>query len=400
MRIGIYGGTFNPPHIGHLTAAAAAAQQLGLSQLLLIPAAQPPHKILPPGSASAQDRLEMTRLAAGDIDFSGKIQVLDWEITRPGKSYTSDTLRQLRETYPADELWFLMGTDMFLSLPAWHEPEVILSICGVAAFGRENGDDLTAQKLFLEQTYDARVRLVSNPHVIELSSTEVRQALGAGGGADLLSPAVYGYILREHLYGTAADLRSLTPDSLRPIALSYLKHKRMAHVLGTEGEAVRLAARYGADETDARMAALLHDCTKKLDMEQQLALCRQYGIELDELEQNALKLLHAKTGAAIAQHVYGLSDAVCSAIRWHTTGRADMTKLEMILYLADYIEPSREFRDEPDVVHLRQACYENLERGMLLGLTMTIEEMQGMGNPIHRDTLSARDWLLKKGVTL
>lgn len=106
---------------------------------------------------------------------------------------------------------------------------------------------------------------------------------------------MWGYIRREHLYGTHTDLTHLTPEELRPIALSYLKPKRMPHVLGTEQEAVRLAERYGADVTKARIAALLHDCTKKLDMDEQLALCRHYGIPLDELEQKALKLLHSKT---------------------------------------------------------------------------------------------------------
>ena len=119
----------------------------------------------------------------------------------------------------------------------------------------------------------------------------------------------YGYILREHLYGTNLDLKRLTVQQLRPIALSYLKPKRMPHVLGTEQEAVRLAERYGADVTKARIAALLHDCTKKLDMDEQLALCRHYGIPLDELEQKALKLLHSKTGAAIAREIADITVA-------------------------------------------------------------------------------------------
>ena len=116
---------------------------------------------------------------------------------------------------------------------------------------------------------------------------------------------MYGYILRNHLYGTDADLKNLTLEQLRPVALSYLKHKRIPHVLGTEQEAIRLAERYGANVEQARRAALLHDCTKKLEMPEQLALCRKYGIELDALEQKALKLLHAKTGAAIARAIYG-----------------------------------------------------------------------------------------------
>ena len=187
----------------------------------------------------------------------------------------------------------------------------------------------------------------------------------------------------------------LTPDELRPIALSYLKPKRMPHVLGTEQEAVRLARRYGGNEIQARIAALLHDCTKKLDMPEQLALCAQYGIELDELEQKALKLLHSKTGAAIARDVFGVEDAVYDAIWYHTTGKPDMTLLEKIIYLADYIEPSRDF-DGVDT--LRQAVYEDLDHGLLMGLSMTIQEMEEMGNPVHHLTRDARDYLLKRGI--
>ena len=201
---------------------------------------------------------------------------------------------------------------------------------------------------------------------------------------------MYGYILRQRLYGTHAALKHLTPEELRPIALSFLKPKRMPHVLGTEQEAIRLARRYGADETDARIAALLHDCTKKLDMEQQLALCRRYDIRLDELEQNALKLLHAKTGAALARDVYGADDEIYNAILWHTTGKANMTLLEKVIYLADYIEPNRDFDGVED---LRKVVWEDLDKGLEMGLAMTVEEMEQMGNPVHHNTLQALEYL-------
>ena len=125
-------------------------------------------------------------------------------------------------------------------------------------------------------------------------------------------------------------------------------------------------------------------------MAAQLELCRRYGIALDELEQQALKLLHAKTGAALAREVFGVDDEIYGAIWWHTTGRAGMTLLEKILYLADYIEPSRDF---PGVEALRRTCYEDLDKGLLLGLEMTVQEMEAMGNPVHRATLEARDAL-------
>ena len=394
MKIGVYGGTFNPPHLGHLTAARAVFELLGLDLLLLIPAGLPPHKELPAGSPTPEQRLEMTRLAGEQLGLGDKVRTLDIELERGGRSFTSDTLAQLKAQYPDSELWLLMGTDMFLTLQAWHEPEKILSLAGIAAFGRTEEDTeelFSAQREYLYKTYpQARIFTLTIPGVIDVSSTELREKLAKGQGGNLLAPAVYGYILREGLYNTDADLKRLPISRLRPVALSYLKHRRIPHVLGTEQEAIRLAERYGADVEKARVAALLHDCTKKLDMPAQLALCGQYGIALDELEQKALKLLHSKTGAAIARDVFGVDDEVYSAIWYHTTGHADMTTLEKIIYLADYIEPSRDF---PGVDTLRKVCYEDLDKGLLLGLEMTIEEMTAMGNPVHRATVEARDWL-------
>lgn len=394
MKIGIYGGTFNPPHLGHVTAARAVFELLKLDRLLVIPAGLPPHKDLPDHSPTAAQRLEMTRLAAEQMGLDGKVEVLDMELSRAGKSYTSDTLAQLKERYPDDELWLLMGTDMFLTLQAWHAPEKILSLAGIAAFGRTEADTeelFSVQRDYLYKTYpQARIFTLTIPGVIDVSSTELRQKLTEGTGGALLPPAVYGYILRQGLYGTSADLKNLSISQLRPVALSYLKHKRIPHVLGTEQEAIRLAERYGADVEKARVAALLHDCTKKLDMDAQLALCDHYGIELDELERVSLKLLHSKTGAALARDVFGVDEEIYNAIWWHTTGHAGMTLLEKIIYLADYIEPSRDF---PGVDKLRQVCYKDLNEGLCLGLEMTIQEMTDMGNPVHRATLEARDAL-------
>lgn len=394
MKIGVYGGTFNPPHLGHVTAARAVFELLKLDKLLLIPAGLPPHKDLPAGSPTAEQRLEMTRLAADQIGLGDRVEVLDLELRRAGRSFTSDTLAQLKERYPEDQLWLLMGTDMFLTLQTWHEPEKVLSLAGIAAFGRTEEDTeelFSVQREYLYQTYpQARLFTLTIPGVIDVSSTELRQQLAKGAGGQLLPPAVYGYILREGLYNTHADLKHLPLSRLRPAVLSYLKYKRIPHVLGTEQEAIRLAERYGADVEKARRAALLHDITKKLDMADQLALCQRYGIRLDDLEQKALKLLHAKTGAAIARDVFGVDDEIYNAIWYHTTGHAGMTLLEKIIYIADYIEPSRDF---PGVDRLRKVCYENLDAGVLLGLEMTVEEMTAMGNPVHRATLEARDFL-------
>ena len=395
-RIGIYGGTFDPIHTGHMAAARGACQALGLDRLLLIPDGTPPHKELAEGSATPGDRLEMARIAADRLGAKCPVEVLDIEQSRAGKSYTCDTLRALRQRYPRDELWLLMGTDMFLTLHQWREPETICALAGICAFGRSAGDGkdtFAPQKKRLKERYGARVKIIGLPDLVEVSSTQLRAALAAGERPDALDESVYGYILRRRLYGTRADLTRLGWDDLRACSYSMIRAKRIPHVRGCEEEAVRLARRWGANPDDARAAAILHDCTKYLNLEEQLSLCEKYGILLDDMERVTLKLLHAKTGAAIAGEEYGMSEAICSAIYYHTTGRADMTQLEKILYIADYMEPSRDF---DGVERLRELVYRDLDAAVRLGLEMTIEEMKGYGSPVHEKTLEALDFLRKE----
>lgn len=389
MKIGIYGGTFDPPHLGHMEAARAAVAVLGLDRLIFMPDGQPPHKELSPNSASPAQRLEMVRLMADGLLLPGVTEVSALELEREGRSYTADTLRQLHGLYPGDELWLLMGTDMFLSLHSWREPETIMALAGVAAFARSRSDraeEMETQAERLRDTFGARVTLVQLPQITEISSTEVRRR-GTGEG---LWPPVWGYILREGLYGQSGDLKGLSDEDLRAVSWSMIKAKRIAHVQGTEGEAVRLARRWGADEDHARRAAILHDCTKYLKLEEQLALCERHGVELDDMERGALKLLHSKTGSALARDLFGEPDPVCQAIFWHTTGKADMTLLEKILYIADYMEPTRNF---DGVERLRELAYADLDAAVLLGAEMSVEDMTRRGNAIHPNTLAARDFL-------
>lgn len=398
MKIGIYGGTFNPPHLGHMASAQAAVELLNLDKLFFIPAAQPPHKTLPAGGADSGQRFAMTALMADvlgtQMGRGGDVEALDLELMREGPSYTADTLRLLREKYPADELWLLMGTDMFLSLPSWYKPEEIMALAQIAAFAREEEDDaaLHRQAEALREEYGARVEILTLPKVLEISSTELRERLKAGnGGEEYLCPSVYGYILRRNLYGTAKDLMHLTDRELRCCSYSMVHAKRLEHIRGTEETAVRLARRWGADVEKARRAAILHDCTKYLTMEEQLQLCREYGIVLDDLEQETVKLLHAKTGAAIARAVYGQDEEIFWAIYWHTTGKADMTTLEKVIYLADYIEPTRAF---DGVERLRELADRDLDEALLLGFEMSIQEMEERCRVVHPNTVKGRDWIL------
>ena len=400
MKIGVYGGTFDPPHLGHMEAARAAAALLELDKILFVPAAIPPHKDLPPEAVPAEDRLAMTALMADGLCLEagrpGLAQADGLELSRQGKSYTADTLEELRRRYPEDELWLLMGTDMFLTLQNWREPEKITALAGIAAFAQRESDAgglLRTQGDHLRERFGARVAVVELPQIMELSSTQVRAMLEKDRAAarERLWCQVYGYILLHGLYGGGVDLKHLDDDDLRCASLSMVKAKRIPHIKGCEEEAVRLAERWGADPHLARRSGILHDCTKYLELDEQLALCEKYHVPLDELERVAVKLLHAKTGAAIARHVFGEPEAVCDAIYWHTTGKADMNLLSKVLYLADYIEPSRE--DFDGLAELRRLAYTDLDKALLLGCELTIADMEERGVPVHSNTLQARNYL-------
>ena len=190
MKIGIYGGTFNPPHLGHMAAAKAAVAALGLDKLLLIPAAIPPHKALPSDTPAPEHRLAMVEKWADGMGAGAEVSAL--ELEREGKSYTSDTLRSIRQTYPDAELWLLMGTDMFLTLHLWHEPEVILSLAGICAFGRteQDGEALFApQREQLQKNFDAKITTITLPGLVDISSTRLRSSWKTAGEGSICCPA-------------------------------------------------------------------------------------------------------------------------------------------------------------------------------------------------------------------
>lgn len=387
MRVGVYGGTFDPPHLGHMRAARAAMRLLELDELVFIPAKLPPHKALSGGSAPAEDRLAMTELMADGL-LDERVHVSRMELDREGKSYTADTLEELHRQRPGDAFYLLMGTDMFLTLQDWYKPKKICKLATLVPFARsgtDTGELFRVQGEYLDRTLGAKTVALELPEITELSSTGLRASLSSGAGADQLWMPVWGYILRHGLYGVERDLKRLSDSDLRAASYSMVRAKRLAHIAGCESEAVRLARRWGENEEDARRAAILHDCTKYLELDEQLALCRRYGLPLDELEREAVKLLHSKTGAAVAKYIYGESDRVYDAIFYHTTGRGNMTLLGKILYVADYMEPNRDF---PEVGEMRRLAYEDLDGAVVLGAELAMEEMREKNRVIHPNTLA------------
>jgi nicotinate-nucleotide adenylyltransferase len=191
MRIGVFGGTFNPPHLGHLIVAESAREALNLNTVLFIPSASPPHKSSR-SLVDAECRIEMVKLA---VSGNPSFQASDIEIQRGGRSYTVDTLRGLSALYPRAELYLLIGIDNLLELHTWKEPEEIFGLSEVVAVNRPGYDSADIRKDYLR-----RVTFLRYPN-IDISSSEIRRKAKMGKSIKYLVPsAVESYILKHGAY--------------------------------------------------------------------------------------------------------------------------------------------------------------------------------------------------------
>jgi len=378
MRLGIFGGTFNPPHMGHVAAAAACVAALRLDALWLMPTGIPPHKALPEGSATSGQRLEMARLAAQAIP---KGAACGLELERAGASYTVDTLRKIRADRPEDAIWLIIGSDMLLSFERWRAYREIARMVRLAVVSRERGDRLRLEEkaAWLAEDCGAEVDFVGNEALV-VSSTAAR-----AGEAETLPPQVAEYVVRHRLYSEGARL-----SALRQVARERLSPRRLAHVLGTEACAAAMARRFGEHEMDARVSALLHDITKEVPIARQLQMCAERGIILDYPEDSLDALLHADTAAILAEAEFGQPPHICDAIRYHSTGRPQMSRLEKIIYVADKIEETRQYADVPPIRALSGRDLDAATAAVLQGALASLERR---GRPPYGRTQAALEYM-------
>lgn len=208
-----------------------------------------------------------------------------------------------------------------------------------------------------------------------------------------VSPSFADYIRATGRCDPNRSFCNLSMRELEQTVCALLAPKRVAHVLGCRDTAVELATLWGADKTDAARAALLHDITKVFDGPGQLTLAREYGILLNDFSQANPKTLHALTGAAVARDMFGENEAVVRAIESHTTGKADMNLLEAIIYVADYIEPTRDFLG---VERLRALAHTDMEQALQAGLEMTLAHLKEQGAQVSRESREALNYLYDK----
>ena len=331
MQIGIMGGTLDPVHNGHILLSQAVKNALGLDSVMLLPAGNPPHKHR---ESDKLDRLEMVRRAVSEEDG---LFYSDLEIVRKGTTYTVDTLNALHSKHPEAEWVYIIGADTLKILDSWRNFPEIAKLCRFAVVDRPGVEDVEARCEFLKSEYGAEILRV---HITgpDISSTQIRKLVAEGKPiGDLVPQKVAEYIREKGLY-----LCSYTWNELEVLLSERLKPARFRHTMGVAETAEHLARKYGYDPMRAKLAGLLHDCAKSMDYEAMVELVRGNVPDLDAEELATEPVLHAPAGMLLARDEYGVKDPeILTAIRRHTLGDRNMSLLDVILFVADFIEPSR-----------------------------------------------------------
>ncbi len=370
-----YGGTFDPPHSGHLHLLKQTVRQMSFDKIIIMPTAMPPHK------QAAHFLSDETRLKAVKMLFSSikNATVSDWEIQKGGKSYSIETVEYLEQQYPDYEVYFLMGSDMFLGLERWYRFEEILKKCKILTAPRSY-DDISrlkpmAQKLTAQ--YGAHCAVLRMP-IHRLSSTQIRD-----GRTDEKLPLEVRYCI----YGKDAlgPLDQYLQDNLTP--------QKYEHSYRVAEYAVRLAETYNEDVSRVYLACLLHDITKCWGKKRQLAYLEKRRYKLGAEDRMAPQIYHQITGALFAAEKFGIKDiSILDAIKCHTTGRVNMNMLDKILFLADSIEPARSYEG---VELMRKTAETDLDQAVLMNFDRSITYIVNKGFFLHPQTVAARNWMLK-----
>lgn len=385
IRTAIYGGTFDPIHIGHIDVAKAVLDEKVADEIIFMPNYISPFKQNEIHS-SGDDRRNMIKEALKGIEHA---YVSDYELSRKGPSYTIDTLLAIEKEL-GEKVSFVAGADSLLTMETWHRGPEILKGFTVIAVKRPNisleDTNLIIRKY--QEKYDSNIILLNKlPH--NISSTEVREKVIRGEPiADDVTPGVEKYIITNGLYLNEYRITNEIKIKLK----SLLSKKRYQHSIGVASMARKLAIIYGEDADKAYFAGYIHDIAKCITVEESNRLVRYYG--LDHKYINNVQLAHSKVGAMLAHDVFGIRDNdILNAIAYHTTAREDMSMLEEILYVSDAIEVNRQY---PEVEELRRKSEVDIDKVCLFILNFSIEDIRNKGKELDIDTIYAKEWIVDK----
>ena len=333
MKIGIFGGTFNPPHNTHVNIVKTAKEQLGLDQVIVVPCGDPPHKTC---EVAGSVRFELAKLA-----FAGIAEVSDYELNKEGKSYTVETLRHVAELHPDAELYLIIGGDSLKNFGKWYRPAEIAELCtlAVASRGRRKTPKRTVERI--EEKYGAKVVLLDKqPDTVNSTELRLRYEFGLSN-AQFVPAAVDAYFLKKGLF----DKRRGEIEKLR----GYLDEERFNHTYHVVKRGLEICKEEEADAVFT--ACLLHDCAKFIPESD----CAKYGFVPSGDMPRTVR--HSFLGAEVAKRDFGVTDQqILDAIAYHTTGRPNMTRLEKIVYVADKTEDTRPY----PLAHLKRGSLDRM----------------------------------------
>lgn len=378
MRIGIFGGTFDPIHKGHIDVASAVLTAAGLDRLVFMPTGDPPHKVhrsVTPGAL----RLQMVRAAIKEVG-NAQFSVSDMEIRRKGYTYTVDTLRALTEQAPETEYLWIIGADVLADLKHWKDYHQVFRLCSFIAMYRPGYSRAHFETEYEELTrLGARIQFVEVP-AVDVSSTEIREACSSGTVPANWVPGAVAAIIRA--CGLYQGDKPVSRGEICQELQLRLSPARYAHSIGVMEEAIRIGREVGVPEETCALAGLLHDAAREFTPAQYAWL----GLEGEEGA-----LLHAKASAILASSRYGVENPeIIEAITCHTTGKPGMGILAQILFVADYTEAGRQ---GPHFDRVRTVLKEEgLLAAVLAECEMTLAHLEERGKPICQDTKDTRDW--------
>lgn len=380
-KIGIMGGTFNPPHLGHIKMAQSALKNLSLDKVIFMTGGNPPHK---DGFSMLKADIRHAMVLESIKGIDG-LFASEYEITKKEYSYTADTLEYLKKKNPEDELFFILGADSLDYIDRWFKPEKIFKLSKVVTFARKGYDCQNKKKEILEK-FGVDIIFLEDD-IPDISSTTIRTYADMGLSlSGFVAPGVYDMIKEGKFYeGEFSKLRCKVQNELKP--------ERFLHTLGVCKMAAELSKRFGEDVEKAYKAALLHDCAKNIPKDEMYSMCEKSGVFLDEFEKKTPSLVHAKLGAYLVKEKYKIDDEdIINAVKWHTLGRVGMTKLEKIIFVADMIEEGRNFKWAEEI---RKKGFDDLDNLVSVCADSTIQFNEGKGNELHPNAYMVRDYYKK-----
>lgn len=408
-RIGLFGGTFNPVHKGHILAAREFARAADLSMMYVMPAKLPPHKEKN-SCDSVSSRFNMAYLALRDVGCPVKTSAI--ELMRDGASYSIDTVNTILSENGVEKIYMYIGSDMLFYFTKWKNYEELFKKCVLVTTARSEKDRVSILSVCEDYKRDYGCEYILMDYTpLEISSTEIRALFAKNDSLSAknhLTEEVYGYIIKGGLFAEQkTEEKQALCDRIKKDLIGLVDEKRYSHILSVEKEAQNIArlldGAYGdISLDDISVAALLHDITKCKD----IAWHVEYLSQFENVRGNADAVLHSWTSAYYALLNYGVSREIFLAIYNHTTGRADMSVLEKIIYLADFIEPEREHdacRELREYFYLAVSCAKNhkdlrdaLDRALIKSFEMTRLHLLEKGRYVSEELYEALDFLKKQ----